>query len=398
MSFRVLVITPWFPNKPGEQQGNFIYHSLRALSELGNTVCVLVTRPWTPRIFGLLRKEWIRPPLNPNVFLNLEMVRQVNYLSIPRYILRDLSGSLSRLSTDKVIGKIIRDYDIQIIHAHTEDVGYGAVRLGQRIGIPVVLTIHGINTSVRLLDTRRKRNILRDTLNKADRVILVGESLRSYFSPLAGRSDHFRVVPNGFYLPDSFYNCKEKKWGKKLKVISVSNLCKEKGIDLTLEALARLSQQGFCDWTYEIIGDGEERKRLETMTKELGLEDNVYFQGALSHNDALLYLKGADVFLLPSYKEAFGVAYLEAMVSGLLTIGVGGQGPEDFINNGVTGYLVPPRDVDAIYSLLRYIIDNPTEVAEIAASGCEYVRREFTWDKHARKLMAIYQEAMLERQ
>lgn len=392
MAFRILCITPWFPNTPHEQSGNFIFRSVESLVRAGNRVTVLVTRPWTPKIFGLLHSDWIRPALRTEKFDPALNIQVSHYPSIPRNYFCEYAGELFRLGTDRVVRRLVREFSPHLVHVHTELPAFGAVAVGRELNKPVVVTLHGINCAPRALNTNRKRAILRGTLDGAARVVLVGEPLRSYFAPLAGRDDHFRVVPNGFHLPEMWESRRKNRVGNTLKIISVSNLHEGKGIELNIDALALLRKSGCRDWTYAIVGGGQERARLEARVKALDLNDNVSFCGPRTHDQAMAFLKEADVFLLPSYREAFGVAYLEAMAAGILTIGVQGQGPEAFIRHGETGYLVPPRDVEAIYRLLRSITDNRKTAERIAAAGQEYVRREFTWDRHADKLLTVYAE------
>ena len=137
----------------------------------------------------------------------------------------------------------------------------------------------------------------------------------------------------------------------------MSNLQEGKGIELTLLALARLQSEGVSDWTYRIIGDGPEKAALLKLTTDLGLVDKVTFVGPVRHAEIFDYLAREEIFVLPSYREAFGIAYLEAMAAGLLTVGVMGQGPSQFIRNGENGVLVPPRDPEALVAALRDILD-----------------------------------------
>ena len=199
---------------------------------------------------------------------------------------------------------------------------------------------------------------MRDALCAMKRVVLVGEPLRPYFAALAGRDDHFRVVPNGFAVPDRVADPRPEGWGPNLRWISVSNLHEGKGVDLTLQALARLRQAGSATWSYDIVGDGAERPRLEAMTDALGLRDRVTFHGRMPHDAAMRVLAQADVFVLPSYREAFGIAYLEAMALGLLAIGVSGQGPEAFIAHERTGLLVRPNDVESLFATMKSVLEN----------------------------------------
>jgi glycosyltransferase involved in cell wall biosynthesis len=394
MTLRVLVITPWFPNEPEDQSGNFVLHSVEALHDAGVVLSVIVAQPWTPRPFGWLHSDWNRPPLrrqmfNPNLHLQV-----AHFPSIPRSYWNELSAPLFRVGTRASIIRVARQMSPRVIHAHTEAVGYGVLPVARELGIPLVITLHGINPERRLLDTQWKRRRLRDTLHDAARVVLVGEPLRAHFGSFAEREDNFRVVANGFSVPDPCADPRPEKWGATLRWISVSNLHEGKGIDLTLQALAKMRHEGLENWTYEIVGGGAERARLEAMTDALELRDKVIFHGRLPHDQAMRLLAKADVFVLPSYREAFGIAYLEAMAMGLLAIAVSGQGPELFIAHRRTGLLVRPDDPEALFEAMKTVLENGPEMRRIAAAGQRLVRKEFTWARHAEKLVAVYREAL----
>lgn len=394
MSFRILCVTPWFPNNRSDGTNNFIYHSIEALRQQGNAVSVLVARPWIPNIFDYLHPDWIRKPVDLDSFDPDIPIRVRYHLSIPRNYFQSVSTCLFRASLAAEIRRMARELDADIIHIHTETTGAAVVPIAKELGVPSVVTIHGINTAPRLLNTKKKRERLRRALLNADRVVLVGEPLRQYFAPLAGGDSNFRVVPNGFFFPETVAR-KELFRSRTLEIISVSNLHDGKGIDLNLQALAGLNQRGQRKWRYTIVGGGRERSKLETLTRELGLAGQVEFCGLLPHDQVFTAMADADVFLLPSYREAFGVAYLEAMAAGLVTIGVQRQGPEAFISHGVTGYLVPPHDSGAITDLLCTIMREQGSVSKIADAGRLHVRDNFNWERHAEKLTEIYTELLV---
>lgn len=392
MSYRILVITPWFPDHPGDGRFNFILHSVEALQRAGNQVTVLVTRPFIPRICRVMSQNWDRAPLQMNEFSAGFDLHLRQHLSIPGYYLPEAAAWFYRLGCASAVRQLIRKHSIQLIHAHTEQAGLTAASLAEEFGIPSVMTLHGIDTAPRKLDCARKRKAMWKTLCAAKRVILVGEPLHQFFAPLAGRDDHFRVVPNGFFFPESLTTRKRIDTSESLKIVSISNLQEGKGVALSIRALHLLKEQGWDNWSYTVVGDGPEATVLKKLVQDLKLNDQIAFRGALPHNQALQALTEAEVFLLPSYREAFGVAYLEGMAAGLLTIGVQGQGPEAFICHGETGYLVPPQDIEAISRLLQTIIKDRAAAAGIAAAGQEHVKRNFTWDRHAEKLMGVYYE------
>jgi glycosyltransferase involved in cell wall biosynthesis len=103
-------------------------------------------------------------------------------------------------------------------------------------------------------------------------------------------------------------------------------------------------------------------------------------------------LAEADVFVLPSWREAFGVAWLEAMACGLLVVGVRGQGPAIFIKHEETGLLVSPQDIDDLAACLRRILDDQRGMQALAHQGKIDIHRNFTWPAHAVKLAAVCAE------
>jgi glycosyltransferase involved in cell wall biosynthesis len=296
------------------------------------------------------------------------------------------------LVADKIISDAITDVvhetSADLIHVHTEGLTPVAVRVAREQQLPVVVTLHGINAS--FLNSPYQKRRLRPALEAADRVILVGEPLREYFRTYIGSDRNFQLVPNGIDFPVSRFH-RLILADDVVRLVSVSNLHEGKGIDVTLLALARLQSEGITNWTYRVIGDGRERSALLRLASELELTEKVRFIGAVRHVEIFNQLIRDDVFVLPSYREAFGIAYLEAMAVGLLTIGVMGEGPSQFIRNGENGVLVPPRDVEALAVALRNILEGDhNRWREIALEGQRTVQDFYTWDNHAKQLVEVY--------
>lgn len=389
-----IVVTPWFPNAPGEREGNYVYESARAISENTWSVSVLVSRPYRPRRLGGWFPEWSGRALNAEDFSEFEQVRLVNHLSIPRNLAPRMSDLLLDKSITRELRRTVLDTSATVIHVHTESLAPAAVAVGRATGTKVVVTLHGINVGPRYFGSPWRRERFRRALSSADRVILVGEPLRPFFKELVGRDDHFRCVPNGFSLKRVERQSPVCRDDQPLRFISVSNLHEGKGIDINLVALAALCRRRETNWTYKVIGDGDQRNRLQAMVKDLGLQSRVEFVGAIPHEQVSAHLAAADVFILPSYREAFGIAYLEAMAAGLLTVGVRGQGPSAFIEHGISGLLVPPMDPDGLAQQLSGVLRDMASYRRVAANGARIACEEYTWDRHASAVTAIYEEVL----
>jgi glycosyltransferase involved in cell wall biosynthesis len=389
----VAIITPWFPNRPGDTAGAFVADSALAVTRAGWRAGVLVVRPWLPRWGRRFAHDMIRGDVYRAAF-GLAALHMIRVPTLPRMMLRPMTDIVSDRIIANALETLVQSLSAEVIHAQTEGSVPVAASVAIKLGLPLVVTLHGINMNPRYLDSLYQKRRLRPALAAADRVILVGEPLQEFFKSYIGSDRNFQVVPNGTEMPSRMPNRATSEDGPR-RLISVANLHKGKGIDLTLLALARLKGEGVSDWSYTIVGGGREQAALVKLTSDLGLADNVTFVGRVRHQEIFDYLAGDEIFVLPSYREAFGIAYLEAMAAGLLTIGVMGQGPSQFIRNGENGILVPPRDLEALVRALRDVLTGDwRRWREIARKGQETVQNGYSWDSHARQLTDLYEHVI----
>ena len=157
---------------------------------------------------------------------------------------------------------------------------------------------------------------------------------------------------------------------ERLRLLSVSRLDtseRDKGIMDVIRALAELKSQ--VDFEYVIVGDGNDRKFLADLAESLGLGSRVVFRGAVSDDALWRAYEDADVFVLPSRKEGFGIVFLEAMYFGLPVIGAAEKGALDVVEQGVNGFLVDYGDVDQIAVYLLELARHPERRAQMAEQG-----------------------------
>ena len=386
----MLFLAPWFPNAPGDREGIYIYESAAALSRLGLSVAVLVVRPWLRSKIGQGRYKSLSGRFDAAAFAGFSDLKLVHYLSIPGNRLPRCSAWLHDRTVGRALLSSAKAFKADVIHAHSEGEAAVATAVGRGLNLPVVVTLHGINTAPNYFNSAFFRARFKTAFTAADRVILVGEPLRRFFAELGGGDGNFRVVPNGFDPPRTSHVPFTDDG--LVRFISVSNLHAGKGIDIAVRAMAKARSQGLEAFNYTVVGDGFEREALEELVAELDLKDKVRFVGACPHDEVYDWLRQADVFVLPSFREAFGVAYLEAMALGLLAIGVDGEGPAAFISDGKTGILVPPGDPGGLAQRLIEIVGNRDAMRTIAAAGQTHVRANWTWDRQAQRLVSLYQD------
>lgn len=390
----VLILTPWFPNQPDAWPARYISDSAMALADLGHRVRIGVVRGFVP--YGMSRWAPVEHRGHVNVvsFDGIEDIREARYFALPSGLMQQAKNRSIDLTVRRLLSEFVAERRPDIVLVHTETIAPSAVEAAHELGLPVAVTLHGENTNPSYLAPSGQHDRFRRGLSEADSLIVVGNPLLPYAAALSGRDDHIEVVWNGVIPPDQQRRAPEPDV-EPVELVTVANLQEGKGVDLLLKALAKLTSEGVKNWRLRIVGEGPMRQELQALSQQEGLIERTTFLGVLSNSDVFKVLADADVFVLPSYREAFGVVYLEAMASGLLTIGVTGQGPEQFIQHEKTGLLIAPQSVDAVASSLREVLTSDRKKwREHAAQGAEFVRSKMTWASHARRLTSVIERIL----
>ena len=315
----------------------------------------------------------------------------VQHPSLPRFYFRELSFKMMRLAVSKPVRKRLAASSPDVVHIHTERIAL-ALRLDEhRLPAPTAVSLHAADRTKQIVLTHSRHERLRRALQGADRVMLVGTVLHQHFGEdLAGVK--WETIHNGFTMEGDRAVKRHQFRARSPHLISVARLFEGKGLHFVLDALSKLPDE--ITWSYEIVGEGPYEHHLRRLAAELGISDRVAFVGSTSHRDAMRRLRQSDVFVLPSTYEAFGVAHLEAMATGCVTIGTDGQGPAEFIEDGKTGFLVPPASPDAIAAVLRRLVEHPDLAVSVSRAGEDFAWTHLTWEAHGRKLEDLYKGAI----
>ncbi|MEM7352710.1 MAG: glycosyltransferase [Acidobacteriota bacterium] len=394
----VLALAPVFPHAESPSEGLFNAQHAEALVAAGIRVTVVVTKPWLPA--WLARRTTSYRPLahlprrERRGALDIFYAR---YLHVPRYRLPRWTVTSCARAILRCLRRELPGVSFDVVHAHSVwPTGLAAPVVAEATGRPCTVTLH-IRDDEQLYGARQGAALFDTMLLRARALVAVGRPLERYLADLGARADKVRRIANGAELGEArraveaaSEACLDPPWGR---LVSVANLWPLKGIDFNLRALARLDQMG-CPWhSYTVVGDGPERASLEALARELGLADRVIFMGSLPHGEALRQVGRADIFTLPSWQEAFGVAYVEAMACGKPVIGCRTQGAEDIIRHERDGLLVHPRDPESLSEALARLLQAPDYARKLGAAG---IRRaaEFTWERNAKRYLDLYREIL----
>jgi glycosyltransferase involved in cell wall biosynthesis len=195
-------------------------------------------------------------------------------------------------------------------------------------------------------------------LSRADLVIAVGPTQGRALLGLLASPDRLRVISPGKDVPGPQPGAPSRGQRKCLRLLCVANWAPVKRIHHLVEALARLPDVVTLDLVGAVL-DPDYAEHLRAAIVALGVERRVRVHGPLVGNDLARRYADADVFVLPSAYESYGVAAAEALAFGLPVVGCDVPGLRDLLGEGHGGILVPPDDVAALTSALERVTRDP---------------------------------------
>ncbi len=276
-----------------------------------------------------------------------------------------------------------------IMHAHFLDEAVMAADLSKREGIPLVITEHSSKMNVTNLPVKMIKRAQR-AYSSAARLITVSEALREKIKQNTGIDAI--VVPNTVDV--KIFAMKQKRTNESTRqfhFVSTGNLIEIKGYDLLINAFAEVLKK-YSDCELKIWGDGSECKWLLGQIGKLGIADKIKFMGRQEREVLAEDYPNEDAFVLPSRAETFGVAYIEAMASGLPVIATYCGGPEDFVTPE-NGILVPVNNQSELVNAMIFMIEHRSDYDNSWIS--DYVRRRFSPERLASDLTGIYKSIIL---
>lgn len=300
------------------------------------------------------------------------------------------------------------DLHYDLLQSHYWQAGWVASLLAPRWGIPHVATFHTLGeVKNRALlsenETEQRISAERRIAQTADRVICFSEHERQVLTSVYGSApDHVEVIPCGVDLqrfqPLDNAECRQALGlGSVPIVLYVGRLEALKGIDILVLAMAQLERS---DAQLLIVGGDSqaeaEVRDLKQLAASLGIESRVRFVGAVEQSELPRYYNAADVCVMPSYYESFGLVAVEAMACGTPVIGSRVGGLATTIEDGETGYLIPWRCPEPFAERIDLILSNGELRRNLSRSARRSMMR-FGWDGVARDLAAEYAQVWQER-
>jgi len=314
---------------------------------------------------------------------------------IPAYVRCFTMGRLYRNAGDphyRSAASAVKNIAYELIHSHfIWSSGYVGSRLKAETGTPHIVTAHGYDLYDLPFRDRSWNLLIRGILDSADHLITVSKSNLEYVHRLGVRAP-VTVVPNG-YRSDLFHPMDRESCRKSLGlpvnrkiVLSIGNLADIKGHGFLIKAMPQVMEKE-KDALCMIIGSGENFYHYRSLVKKLGMDQQVFILGQRPHHEIPLWINACDLFVMPSLRESFGVAQVEAMACGKPVVSTHNGGSDDIIISDDLGYLATPGDTDQLAEYICRSLSRKWDPGTITGYADQY-RQE----RLSSKLLEIYQK------
>lgn len=313
------------------------------------------------------------------------------------------------------------DYVYPLIHTNYWLSSWVGMQLKKIQGSRQVHTYHSIgavkyNTIAEIpLIASQRLDVEKQLLETADRVVATSPQEQEHMRSLISSKGKIDIIPCGTDVHS--YGFVDQKTAKaELKklwkidedtkvVFYVGRFDQRKGIETLVRAIAQSKLRGKTKLKLIIAGgsrpghsDGRERERIEKIIAELGIGDMVILPGRLNQEILPVYYAAADVCVVPSHYEPFGLVAIEAMASGTPVVASDVGGLQFTVIPGETGLLAPPEDVTAFADAIDKILINPDWRNILGGQAKQRVHKMFSWDGVAFQLAELYDQILQQQQ
>jgi glycosyltransferase involved in cell wall biosynthesis len=387
---RLLTFSTLFPNNARPNHGVFVENRLRHLVAGGEAVSeVLAPVPWFPFTAARFGDWAVNARVVARETRHGLSIRHPRFPVIPRVGMSLAPFLLYRAMAPVVRRMLAEGPGFDAIDAHyVYPDGVAAVWLGQRFGVPVVVTARGTDVSL-IPRFARPRRLIQQAIEGAAAMVAVSAALKDALVEIGAPEAKVTVLRNGvetglFRPPVDRAAARAALGVTRVLLISVGLLIERKGHDRTIEAMADLPE-----FELVIVGEGPERDRLQALIGRLGLGDRVRLLGARPHADLPSLYGAADASVLSSSREGWANVLLESMACGTPVVASPIWGNPEVVRAPEAGVITRENSVDGVVEGVRRLFSAlPSREATRA-----YAER-FSWDETTAGQLALFRRVI----
>jgi L-malate glycosyltransferase len=285
--------------------------------------------------------------------------------------------------------------NIDFIHAHTVfSDGATAYKLNRKYGLKYIVNVRNTDINVFWKLGLHLRKLMFNILSEAENIIFLSPAYMKKTLSLLPQEIVTKiqkkciVIPNGIndYWHSTTLPMQKKISKEKISLLFIGTVDKNKNLETVLKVCAKLRNDNL-NVSLNVLGDGPLLNKYKKLSEDIGIKDFVEFIGYVNDKDKILnVIDESHIFVMPSFKETFGLVYIEAMSRGLPVIYSKGEGIDGIFNEGEVGYAVNPYHVESITQSIKDIYGAYGEVS----NRCVINAREFNWESISKKYLSVY--------
>jgi glycosyltransferase involved in cell wall biosynthesis len=305
----------------------------------------------------------------------------------------------------KRMADVTRKVDFDVMHVHDWLAAFSGISFKHYLNTPMVLTVHstevGRAQGLHSPDSFAINGIEWWATYESNRVIVCSNSMKdeicNHFNIPAVKVD---VIPNAIDVTQYHTSADRGSvrqrfgvgWGEKL-VLCVGRLVPQKGIEYFIRAIPKIAQR-FPEAKYIIVGEGWSRDILEAEARATGYAHKIRFTGFASDEDVINLMSSADVLVVPSIYEPFGIVALEGMATGVPVVASQVDGLAEIIDHERTGIFVFPRSPESIAWGIERVLSDYDHAKWMVENAKEKLHNAYSWEAVAMKTVEVYKKVV----
>lgn len=299
----------------------------------------------------------------------------------------------------KHIQKLLAEIKPDLLHVHYAS-GYGTLGRLSKFQ-PLLLSVWGSDVYDFPATSFLHRALVATNLRQADWVASTSEVMAQQTESLCPDITHLSITPFGIDIEK--FRPQPRQDENYLTIGTVKKLAPKYGIDILIKAFAQarkiaISQSPDLEQKLRltIVGDGNQRKELESLAQQLKIDHVTNFVGAVLHDQVPDYLNQMDIYVAASRldSESFGVAVLEASACGLPVVVSDAGGLPEVVQDQVTGYIASKEDVAATAEAIVKLIQNKSDRQRLGTAGRKLVLERYVWQENVNLMRSTYDQLL----
>ena len=281
-----------------------------------------------------------------------------------------------------VLAQYLQSKNVRHLHNHFGDSSCTVAMLASVLtDIPYSFTMHGPTEFFEI-----DRWFLGEKVARAAFIACISHFCRSQVMAFSKLRHWEKIYIVHCGVPPLLYGKSTKNFSKEL--IFVGRLAPVKGVPILIEAFADILEK-HLDTRLTLVGDGPDRVSIETLIAKHGLQNHISITGYLNQSEVAERLSKSDIFILPSFAEGVPVVLMEAMASGLPVVTTRIAGIPELVEDGKSGFIVPPSDKNTLVMRVLELLEDPAKCKQMGKLGCKKIKQEYEVSCEASRLLNL---------